>query len=89
MNRQPATKTVMYTYRYTGLSRDKLDLVFDLIEEKAKSLRYWKGSVDTNLPSSRKKNLQRKLSSWEELVLTLVRTRKNFDVNFLADTFKI
>ena len=55
MNRQPATKTVMYTYRYTGLSRDKLDLVFDLIEEKAKSLRYWIGSVDTDLPSSKKK----------------------------------
>ena len=43
-------------YRYTGLPRDKLDLVFNLIEQKAQSLRYWKGSVDTNIPSARKKN---------------------------------
>jgi hypothetical protein len=39
-------------FRYTGVTREKLDLVFDLIKGKAKSLRYWKGSVDT--PGSRR-----------------------------------
>ena len=29
------------------------------------------------------------MTRWEELVLTLVRTRKGFDVKFLADTFGI
>ncbi len=77
-------------FRYTGITRQKLDLVFDLIKEKAKSLRYWKGSVDT--PGSRKERRgaqPRLLSCWEEFVLTLVRTRKGFDVHFLADTFGI
>ena len=37
----------------------------------------------------KKKNCSRALSSWEEYILTLVRTRKGFDVRFLADTFGI
>ena len=76
--------------RYTGLSRPKLDLVFDLIREKAAGLRYWRGSVDTPPSRREKRKAQpRYLSPWEELVLTLVRTRKGFDVHFLADTFGI
>ena len=77
-------------FRYTGVTRPKLDLVFDLIEDKAKNLRYWRGSVDT--PPSRRKKKKAKpriLTPWEELILTLVRTRKGFDVHFLADTFGI
>ncbi len=77
-------------FRYTGVTRQKLDLVFDLIKEKAKSLRYWKGSVDTPGSRREKRGAQpRLLSCWEEFVLTLVRTRKGFDVHFLADTFGI
>ncbi|CAB3995534.1 Hypothetical predicted protein [Paramuricea clavata] len=75
-------------FRYTGVTRENLDLVFDLIKGKAKSLRYWKGSVDT--PGSRREKRRaqtRLLSCWEEFVLTLVRTRKGFDVHFLADTY--
>ena len=34
-------------FRYTGITRPKLDLVFDLVKEKAQSLRYWRGSVNT------------------------------------------
>jgi hypothetical protein len=64
--------------------------VFDLIKGKAKSLRYWKGSVDTPGSRREKRGAQtRLLSCWEEFVLTLVRTRKGFDVHFLADTFGI
>ena len=37
----------------------------------------------------KKKSKPRILTHWEELVLTLVRTRKGFDVHFLADTFGI
>ena len=36
-------------YRYTGLSREKLDLVFGFVKEKAKHLRYWRGSIETPL----------------------------------------
>jgi hypothetical protein len=63
-----------------GSLEKKLDLVFDLIKVKTNSLRFWKGSrrVQTRL-----------LSCWEEFALTLVRTRKGFDVHFLADTFGI
>ncbi|CAB4002282.1 nuclease HARBI1 [Paramuricea clavata] len=77
-------------FRYTGVTRENLDLVFDLIKGKTKSLRYWKGSVDT--PGSRREKRRaqtRLLSCWVEFVLTLVRTRKGFDVHFLADTFGI
>lgn len=76
-------------YRYTGLSRDKLNLIYHFVEEKAHSLRYWKGSADTTIPSKKKKNLKRELTPWEEFVLTLVRIRKKFDVYFLADVFEI
>ena len=77
-------------YRYTGLARERLDLVFQFVVEKAQKLRYWKGSVDTVTSSKRKsRGVQRILPVWEEYVLTLVRTRKKFDVRFLADTFGI
>ena len=59
--------------RYTGITRPKLDLVFDLVKEKAESLRYWRGSVNT--PPSRhekKKGPPRILTTWEELILTLL-----------------
>ena len=76
-------------YRYTGLTREKLLLVFGFVKEKAKSIRYWRGMVDICQSQRRKRNCSRTLSSWEEYVLTLVRTRKGFDVRFLADTFGI
>ena len=76
-------------YHYTGLTREKLLLVFGFVKEKAKSIRYWRGTVDTCQSQRRKRNCSRALSSWEEYVLTLVRTRKGFDVRFLADTFGI
>ena len=59
-------------FRYTGVTREKLDLVFDLIKGKAKSLRYWKGSVHTPGSRREKRGAQtRLLSCWEEFVLTL------------------
>ena len=63
---------------------------FDLIREKAAGLRYWRGSVDTPPSRREKRKAQpRYLLPWDELILTLVRTRKGFDVHFLADTFGI
>ena len=44
-------------YHYTGLSREKLDLIFGLIEEKAKRLRYWKGSMDAPKSKPQKKGV--------------------------------
>ncbi len=77
-------------YQYTGLSNEKLDLVFGLIEVKARSLRYWRGSIDTPPSQAVKRgHVPRLLTSYEEFVLTLVRTRKGFDIAFLADTFAI
>ena len=59
---------------------------------------YMSGGVVKN-PKSNQKNEQLKkkkttskdgvLTKWEQLVLTLVRKRKGFDVKFLADTFGI
>ena len=40
-----------HCYWYTGLTRVKLDLIYHFVEEKAKSLKYWKGSVDTPRPT--------------------------------------
>ncbi len=37
----------------------------------------------------KKKAKPRVLTPWEEFILTLVRTRKGFDVHFLADTFGV
>ena len=34
-------------FRYTGITRPKLDLVFDLVKEKTENLWYWRGSVKT------------------------------------------
>ena len=83
-------------YRYTGVTRSKLDLVFEFLEPKATEICLWRGSK--NAKKSPKKQAvdtqkQRKndgvLTRWEQLVLTLVRTRRGFDVKFLADTFGI
>ena len=64
--------------------------MFGLVEEKANYLCYWRGSIDNTKPGwSKRKGKERALTTWEEFVLTLVRTRKGFDVNFLADTFGI
>ena len=53
-------------FRYTGITRPKLDLVFDLIKEKAKGLRYWKGSVDTPPSRREKRGAQpRLLTPWK------------------------
>ena len=64
--------------------------MFGLVEEKANSLCYWRGSIDTTKPGwSKRKGKEKALTNWEEFVFTLVRTRKGFDVKFLADTFGI
>lgn len=81
-------------FRYTGISRPKLDLIFNLIKETSTTITYWRGSKSTIKPSNnikRKKttNEKRILSKWEEFILTLVRLRKGFDVHFLSDTFSV
>ena len=41
-------------YRYTGLTREKVLLVFGFVKEQAKTIRYWRGSVDTCQSKRRK-----------------------------------
>ena len=78
------------------VARSKLDLVFEFLEPKATEMRLWIGSKNTKKsPKKRAADTkeQRKndgvLTRWEQLVLTLVRIRKGFDVKFLACTFGI
>ena len=42
-------------FRYTGVKRPKLDLIFNLVEDKSKNLQYWRGSVDTRQSRRKKK----------------------------------
>ena len=57
---------------------------------KAQNLRHWKGSIDTPPSRSAKRgHIPRLLSCYEKFILALVRTRKGFDIAFLADTFCI
>lgn len=83
-------------YRYTGLTGPKLDLVFEFLEPKATEIHYWRGSKNTKTPSQKRKKKNSTciynegvLTKREQFILTLVRTRKGFDVKFLADTFGI
>ena len=74
-------------YCYTGLRN--LTWFTILSREKSQSFKYWKGSVDTPWPTSKKRGVARELTTWHEFVLTFVRNRKGFYVKFLAGTFKI
>ena len=84
-------------YRCTGLSRPKLDLVFEFLEPKATEIHYWRGSKSTKTLTKKRKTKKKAtcvndegvLSKREQFILTLVRTRKGFDVKFLADSFGI
>ena len=82
-------------YRYTGLTRPKLDLVFQFLKPKATKIRYWRGSKNTKTSSQKRKRKNSAkhsvgvLTKREQFILTLVRTRKGFDEKFLADTFGI
>ena len=83
-------------YRYTGVTRSKLDLLFEFLQPKTTDIRVWRGSKNTKKPSKKRAakkktttNNDGVLTKWEQFVLTLVRTTKGFDVKFLADTFGI
>ena len=84
-------------YRYTGVTRSKLELLFEFLEPKATDIRIWRGSKNTKKSSKKRATEVKKkstindgvLTKWEQFVLTLVRTRKGFDVKFLADTLGI
>ena len=85
-------------YCYTGVTRSKLDLLFEFLEPKATDIRIWRGSKNTKKSSKKRTTESKKrtntindgvLTKWEQFVLTLVRTRKGFDVTFLADTLGI
>ena len=84
-------------YRYTGVTRSKLELLFEFLEPKATDIRLWRGSKNTKRSSKKRATEAKKktisndgvLTKWEQFVLTLVRTRKGFDVKFLANTLGI
>lgn len=76
-------------YRYTGLTRPKLDLVFEFLEPKATEIYYWRSSKNTKTPP-RKRNTNKNstcvynegvLTKREQFILTLVRTRKGLMLN--------
>lgn len=71
-------------------------MVFEFLEPKATEIHYWRGSKNTKTPSQKRKKKNSTcvynegvLTKREQFILTLVRTRKGFDVKFLADTFGI
>ena len=84
-------------YRYTGLSLPKLDLVFKFLGPKITEIHYWRGSKNTKTLTKKRKrkkkatcvNNEGVLSKREQFILTLVLTRKGFDVKFLTDSFGI
>ena len=72
---------------YTGLkSRELLYFLFDLVKDKADRISLWRGSE----PKGRNKNTRlRKLSTWEEFLLTLMRIRRGIDTEMTAHLFGI
>ena len=71
-------------------------MVFEFLEPKATEIRLWRSSENTKKsPKNRAADTQTQrkndgvLTRLKQLVLTLLRTRKGFDVKFLVDTFGI
>ena len=72
-------------------------MVFEFLEPKATEIHYWRGSKSTKTLTEKRKTKKKAtcvndegvLSKREQFILTLVRTRKGFDVKFLADSFGI
>ena len=72
-------------------------MVFEFLEPKATEIHYWRGSKNTKTLTKKRKTKKKAtcvndegvLSKREQSILTLVRTRKGFDVKFLADLFGI
>ena len=56
-------------YRYTGLSRPKLDLVFEFLEPKATEIHYWRGNKNTKT-LTKKRKFKFKLEILEEFFYT-------------------
>ncbi|CAB4016757.1 Hypothetical predicted protein [Paramuricea clavata] len=79
---------------YTGLNLEVLKALYDLIKEKANKLYMWKGVKWTRLKNAQPGHLKnkynlRKLTTWEQLLLTLVRLRRNPSMIMLGDLFDI
>lgn len=64
-------------------------MVFDFLEPKATKIPLWRGSKSTKKSLRKKKRVTEtpKTTENDGVLITLVRTRKGFDVKFLADTF--
>eukprot|EP00794_Sanderia_malayensis_P004492 gene4492-5087_t len=72
---------------YTGLKSKKLlELVFGLVKDKAEKMILWRGSETT----TKCQNTQsRKLSTWEEFLLTIFRIRRGTEIEMTAHLFGI
>ena len=67
-------------------SRELLYCLFDLVKGKADRISLWRGSE----PKGRNKNTRlRKLSTWEEVLLPLMRIRRGIDIEMNAHLFGI
>lgn len=70
----------------------KLELVFEFVKDKADRMVYWRGASETH-GAEESSNIvvgaPRKLSKYEEYLLTLIRLRRGVDIQFLSDLFAV
>lgn len=72
---------------YTGLkSKELLELVFGLVKDKAEKMTLWRGFETA--PKC-KSTQSRKLSTWEEFLLTIFRIRRGTEIEMTAHLFGI
>ena len=73
---------------YTGVnSKELLHFIFDLVKEKASKMTLWRGGTETL--ERQDHALTRKLSTWEEYLLTLFRIRRGINIKMTAHLFGI
>ncbi|KAK3107488.1 hypothetical protein FSP39_015657 [Pinctada imbricata] len=82
--------------QYTGApSKPLLNGLFDILNSSSPNIKYWSGQGSTSTeeyqrnPDMKKSGPQRKLSRYEEFILTLVRLRLAIFTFFLADIFGV
>lgn len=79
--------------RNTGMEQKDLFDLFDLIKENVHHINYWRGPNSVNdenkPPGNTKSTANRKLSLFQEYLMTLVYIRTGYDVNMLADLLEV
>ncbi|XP_069116882.1 uncharacterized protein [Argopecten irradians] len=93
---EKVTKDDQSIRKYTGIPTERmLEGFFNILDSASPTLKYWSGqksSADSSYqmnPDLKKSGPQRKLTRYEEFILTLVRLRLAVFTFFLADIFGI